>query len=202
MKKIITFVLSMILMLSVPMTASATGGDEIKSLNTNTDNSTREIEATYIEGEADAVYHVTVYWTTIDARYKAKPGVWDSDNLKYNESEEDGEWMGCLEINIVNRSNVVVHPFIEFESDYDTITSTWEEDGATKAQLLGVENNLADIIMESAAFEGVTEQNLPNIWMIGTFSGDLKSIVKDSNGTLNTENPIKIGTVKIALHGN
>ena len=52
------------------------------------------------------------------------------------------------------------------------------------------------------AFEGVTEQNLPNIWMIGTFSGDLKSIVKDSNGTLNTENPIKIGTVKIALHGN
>lgn len=58
MKKIITLTLSIILMLSVSITASASSGyDELKSLNTNTDKSTKEIEAIYKE-ETDAVYHV------------------------------------------------------------------------------------------------------------------------------------------------
>lgn len=144
---------------------------------------------------------VMVTWNNDKVLYDSKGKTWDSEELEYVISEEEGEWSGYIDVLITNRSNVEVHPSIEFTSDYD-INTMWEPDGGKGAELRGADINIADIRMDSAAVEGASEATLPYIWMKGTFSGDLKTIVKNSNGTLSAENPIKIGTVTITLSSN
>ena len=124
MKKIISILLTIALMMSVGVTALAVDGEAIgeqKQELSGAGSYSHEVLATFVEGGAgETVFSVDIEWSAMNFTYHAaKWAVWDVETLTYS-TPQAAYWEGSGIIKIVNRSNTAldITPGYQMEVDF------------------------------------------------------------------------------------
>lgn len=118
MKKLISLLLVVMLVVSMAVTASAAAGKTEKGLNTTDKKTSTNSVDVKIDTESiahiDAVYYVDIVWDSLDFEYSFKSdenNEWDPKNHSYGSAEYTGDSWNKTAANIVvtNHSNKAVN---------------------------------------------------------------------------------------------
>ena len=138
MKKITTLLAAAALTCAMGTTAFAADQDGVK-----TGDYTADVKGTYQAGGSGAVvYSVDIAWTDMSFTYTgAGEGTWDPETHQYSGSSE-GAWTASDDsITVTNHSNAAVKATAKFEAetDYESTTMTFGNNGATVVTAVGTE---------------------------------------------------------------
>ena len=172
MKKLLSMMLVLVLMMSLSVTAFAANYTEEQDVSTT-------VTATYVAGGAGGtVFSVDVEWSAMDFTYQApKWAQWDAENHKYTDAVTGG-WTGSGTVTITNHSNVAldVTPGYTMNTGYTDTTLVFK-DGDTAIDGAMIVASAADT---NAAVE--------------------KTITVTADGKLASgANQTEIGTVKVTI---
>lgn len=172
MKKTISVLLTLVLMLSLSVTAFAA------SATTAPATDSADINATYVAGAAGGVvFSVDIEWSAMNFTYQAAgQPVWDPETHNYSEAIPE-KWEGSGTVTITNHSNTAldVTPSYAMDSGYEATELNFTVDG---------EAVNGAVIVESAADTNAAVEKVITV----TPKGKLAS---GANG--------KIGTVTITV---
>lgn len=172
MKKTISILLTLVLMLSLSVTAFAANATTAPT----TDRA--DINATYVAGAAGGVvFSVDIEWSAMNFTYQAAgQPVWDPETHSYSEAIPE-KWEGSGTVTITNHSNTAldVTPSYAMDSGYEATELNFTVDG---------EAVNGAVIVESAADTNEAVEKVITV----TPKGKLAS---DANG--------KIGTVTVTV---
>ena len=172
MKKTISILLTLVLMLSLSVTAFAANASTAPA----TDSA--DINATYVAGAAGGVvFSVDIEWSAMNFTYQAAgQPVWDPETHSYSEAIPE-KWEGSGTVTITNHSNTAldVTPSYAMDSGYEATELNFTVDGEAVD---------GAVIVESAADTNAAVEKVITV----TPKGKLAS---DANG--------KIGTVTVTV---
>ena len=169
MKKILSLVLILVLMMSLCVTAFAA-----ESVTADNGTATIDISATYKAGAAaDDVISVDIVWGAMSFEYTdGAEGAWDPATHT-NSAKGEGSWTaGGNEITLTNHSNVGVKATFTYAEEVDTVTGAFSSNGQ----------------LSLATAVGTARDAAP--------SG---SVALTLGGTLTAETAGKVGTVSISI---
>ena len=111
MKKVISFALALVMLLSLSIAVNA---ETYEAPGTYT----ADVKASYVEGieAGGTTYSITIEWSGMDSFVynAAKNPVWDPENLEYSETIP-ANWEGSGAITIKNRSNTTLAASVWYE---------------------------------------------------------------------------------------
>ena len=133
MKKTISIMLALVLVLALSVTAFAADITNVTDGNT----ASQTVTATYVPGTVGAtatVYSVTISWEgSSTITYSAADGgyVWDPQSLTYSGEVKEAGWSGEAQytITVANRSNAAVNAAASWNAT-NNITSTYTDSGS------------------------------------------------------------------------
>lgn len=169
MKKILSLILALALVMSLSVTAFAA---EDKN-NSEGEAAKIEISAIYKEGTAaDEVVSVDISWGAMTFTYTdGADGKWDPATHTYG-AKGNGTWSASDNaITVTNHSNTGIKASFTYTKAVETVTGTFS---ATELTL--------------ATAEGTTKENAP-----------AGSVTLELSGTMTAENAGKVGTVTISI---
>lgn len=182
MKRLSIICLSILLALSLSVTAWATNG-QAKGQDLGTTDPI-PVTATYQStGNGQTVYSVDIIWGSMDFTYQTAGKYWDPSEHKYIET--DAGWTcadSANQIKITNHSNAEVNCSLSYtaNTDYSGISGTFMSGGA----------KFSSILLPSAAEDRVAASSLSTIVTL-----QLSGILPE-----NTNNQ-EIGTITATIEG-
>lgn len=115
MKKIISVIVTLVLVLSMSITAFAA------------ENSTHTVTGTYAaSGEAATVYNVEIAWGSMEFTYEVPADIWDGESHSY-QSGGAAQWTyaeGANHVTVTNRSNAAVNVAVTTDTASSGITAS------------------------------------------------------------------------------
>lgn len=143
MKKILTFLLAALILMSLSVTAFAA---ELPD-NATDDNKSKDITANYVAGtSAGAVYLVDIAWGSLEFTYtSASEGAWNPETHTYDGASA-ASWTceaGANEVKVTNHSNAAVVVSIANSNVTEGITLTWDDASLELATADNGENGAA-----------------------------------------------------------
>lgn len=115
MKKIISVIVTLVLVLSMSITAFAA------------ENSTHTVTGTYAApGEAATVYNVEIAWGSMEFTYEVPADIWDGESHSY-QSGGAAQWTyaeGANHVTVTNRSNAAVNVAVTTDTASSGITAS------------------------------------------------------------------------------
>ena len=128
MKKIVSIILSIVLTLSLGITALA----ESKTLTSDNNSTDIKVTGTYTASSEKVKISVNVSWDEMSFDYTAgETGEWDPTSHKYGASA-DGEWEADTKtITVTNHSNVKIKATLDFNTSVDGLAGTFTENSET-----------------------------------------------------------------------
>lgn len=201
MKKIVSLILSVILLLSLSITAFAT---ETNSITEAEGAASSDVTASYVAGNAGGtVYKVDITWENMDFEYHdVSNPVWDAENHVYlSEDAKPAHWEGKGTITITNHSNtnLAVTPSYTAKEGYENIWFTFSSKPlyVTTAETGNAETNYL-YCQVSEYSQGVLTEGTENA-TIGTITvtiadytipDDITEILDEKKSTTLTEKAI------------
>ena len=173
MRKILTLVLALAMVMSMGITAFA--AEDLN--NGEGEAATIEISAIYKEGSAaDEVVSVDITWGAMTFTYTdGADGKWDPATHSYG-AKGTGSWAASDNaITVTNHSNTGIKATFAYTQAVETVTGTFSNEG----------------VLELATAENTTKDSAPN----GTVTLEL-------GGTLAAADAGKVGTVTISITNN
>lgn len=136
MKKATSFVLTMVMVLSLGCTAFAT----------EVNNGAKDVTATYHPGStSDTIYNVDVSWGSMEFTYTAPAqGTWNPETHNYDNPGITGTWTcdtDANKISVTNHSNTEVSVVLAYQSalEYTAITGAFDKERLELATAVGTE---------------------------------------------------------------
>ena len=171
MKKLISLLLALAMIMSLSITAFADETD-VTAGSYNTD-----VTGTYVEGNDSngTVFSVDIKWTGMNFTYYAEKGpVWNTEDHTYS-AAEPARWEGTGTITVTNHSNTRISatPAYTKETGYETVEIEFDKDKLT---------------LVSADIDNTAVTNT----IIVTPGGSLPAISNDTNSA-------KIGTITVTI---
>lgn len=117
MKKLISLILSLVLVLSMSITAFAAEA---------ADNNTAVVKGSYTASEGGVVYSVDVTWGSMEFDYEVPAGEWDEQTHSYKPGGE-ASWTyaaGANAVKVTNRSNTAVTVNVTTDIRFSGITAS------------------------------------------------------------------------------
>lgn len=141
MKKIISLILALTMILALAVSASATGATEIFTNRTPlqsgekawaaTNTATGEVKVT-VTTASNPIYKVDINWDNLSFTYDINAGVWNPDNHSYNNADLGwGTQEGTL--TITNHSNDAIHYVASIDNKNNTGSAKVEFTAGTEA---------------------------------------------------------------------
>lgn len=180
MKKLVSLLLAIVMMMSLAVSASAVSF---------TGDGSKNVGAEFVEGQISdtgTIYSVKLEWTSLNNLVYTEGNVtyrWDATNHKYVvDSTTDSVWSGGnFEVKITNNSNAAITATADYnDTTTDSLTTamTWTNQTAT---------------LKSAA-DGITNYVGTGAATTATLSG----AVKVTEGTI-SEDTANVGTISITI---
>lgn len=135
---------------------------------------TRDVKATYAANtKAETVYSVDITWGNMQYTYTiASEGTWDPDTHTFKNASE-GEWScgeGADQVKVTNHSNAAVKATFTYdaESEYESITGSFNKQEATLGTAEGTEVSKAPTDTATLSLSGALKKGVPTATTIGT----------------------------------
>lgn len=191
MKKTISILLALVLVLALSATAFAANSIEPNVSGTGK-ATTGDVTASYTDGttgEVAKAYYVTVSWD-VDSSLAYTAGnttlTWNAEEMKYEGTTGDGMWSGAatVKVTVTNKSNAAI-----------TATAVWNKDTSAGASAEMKFDN-ATVRVESAADGVAVVAGQSGAEKTGTITGTISS--GDVSGTI-SETDAKLGNVTVSF---
>ena len=148
MKKLLSLILALALVMSMGITAFAAEGDQD---GVQTGSYSADVTGSVTTGgNGEAVYSVDIKWSGLSFTYNGGSKVWDAENQKYNITSTDAEgWEESNgKITVTNHSNAAITatPTWNADDDYKDVTMAFAySNGTDTLELASAETNNAAV---------------------------------------------------------
>ena len=185
MKKTISILLALVLVLALSATAFATDINNVESNNT----STQDVTAAYVagnDGEIATVYYVTIAWkedsNTLQYEEASTDYRWNPDTLEYTNGGNAARWSGQAQytITVTNKSNAAVKA-----------QATWQNKDGITAECSYSGGN-GSITLDSAA------PTIPSAISGEAKTGTITATIDSVTGAI-TANDKTVGTITVTI---